>query len=1009
MRIEKIKVGKHEYICPGKILTKSTNFFSFLFFIQVPSLWTSGSPMSFHLFSDFFLGKMYLPTFKCNFYNFKFHSEIDSDKICPDLEEIKNKTLTTKYPVQASRNESCVMMLLSNFAQPEWVTIDCNSSLLLNIFCEVVLHSKPDVFINLTNLTVHCISDGILVNSSCLYLSWNECGTLTDVCRIQKHRRCLTIQSLKHLVFLVESTTAVFPPLLAVYTSNTSFALKLFSLKYDRWEKKRQELVLHTDAKGYIVMVSRLKVKQIQGNVFSCKKGSFVSLSLVCDGKVNCPNDKSDESGCVCYGHRKHKDLYNCKEVVLRNKSKICGPLYFVNKFGNCDMHLSENTAQLATVHKENCQAQQQNLLHLTTVAQEVLSTSKIDSEKLSCHDGSSVQYITSQICTFKLSRTNQLVPCKNGGHLRNCLSYSCNKLFKCFESYCIHWSYLCDDKWDCPFGEDEKTTTVCETMESCAGMYKCSGSPTCEHIGSVCDEKEDCPLGEDEHLCEIDSFLCPKNCHCLALIIRCEDTEGIPQGIQMAHLSFHFVNCKLSFLDEFHIYFHKAILFDLTMNNISTICGVHLPPKLKKFILSSNAVLEIRTLCLVPSSMHILHMDHNNISQIEANCFDPLKCLNELDLSDNPLTQLPSSTFSKQFPIERLKMNNIKLVTADANVFSESRIAIISATDYQICCLAPPKSICTVEIPWHVSCSYLLPSNSLRVSYKTVSVCNFLFNFISVLLHISKEGVFQSAFIIIVIFINFTEVLYGIYLSIIWVTDTINSGLFFLKEEKWRSHPLCFALFGLVIWYVFLCQCVLLIMSLVRLMVVKYPIDSRFKSTHFVKKLLICAVSCSSFPGLLLAIISKLTIEKLPMSLCLPFVDPHGTKTTIIVLTWCAVITQLITSLVMLMIHVLLILNLKQSEKEVVKSQPKQSQGKWFLLTQLITIVSTNILCWLPANGVFLSAMFLEKYPIEMVTWTSVVGLSVNSVGNPIIFICVWARQWAKERKKKEMVLNGR
>ena len=851
----------------------------------------------------------------------------------------------------------------------------------------------------------HCSSESIVFRNSCLHLFWNEGNKITDVCKIQNDKKCLKMQKMNQFSFLFESIPAVFPPLLALYHRKSSLALKLTSFKYHSLERKQEELLLHSAAEGFLLLVSTLKVKIIHGNVFACKNGSFVSLSVVCDGKVNCPNDNSDESGCVCHGKRNIQE-FSCKEVVLKENKKVCGLLFHRDKFGNCHMLLSGNAKQLTNV-KYRCNIHKQIQIHLSSSPREMITTNHNNSAEFPCHDGSSVQFSLGEICTYQLNINNQLTPCGNGGHLKNCLNFSCNKLFKCYESYCVPWSYVCDDKWDCPMGEDEETSKACGIIVLCAGMYTCSGKQTCLHIGSVCDGNYDCPLGDDEAICEIDSFPCPENCYCLALIIRCKDIEGIPPGLQMGYLSVHFINCNVVVLDDLLDHFNKAILFDLSRNNISKICNVPLPTSLKKFNLSWNVIFEITTICFVPNSMQDLQLSNNKISQIETNCFAPCKCLNELDLSNNPLTELPSSMFSKQLVLERLILNNIKLVNANERVFSELKIGIVFATNYHICCLAPPMSTCAMEIPWHVSCSSLLSSNSLRISYTTVCVCNIVFNFVCILLHVSQQGVFQSAFIITVVFVNFTEMLYGVYLGIIWITDRINSGLFFLKEEEWRSQSLCFAAFGLVVWYVLLCQCVLFLMSLSRLMVVEFPLDSVFKCTHFVKKLLLSAASGSFLAGFVSAFLSKITTDKLPTNLCLPFVDPFGTVTLIKILTWCVVLTQLITSCLITIMYALLLYSLKKSQKEIAKSQSKQTHNNWFLCIQLVAIVSTNVLCWLPANCIFLSTMFLAKYPVEMVTWTTVVGLSINSVVNPVIFILVWTRQWIKEKKQKKMGLN--
>ena len=94
---------------------------------------------------------------------------------------------------------------------------------------------------------------------------------------------------------------------------------------------------------------------------------------------------------------------------------------------------------------------------------------------------------------------------------------------FKCVNSYCISWEYVCDGKWDCPRGHAETFKPVCEDKHACANMYRCKNTNLHLHLGNVCDG-ENCPLGDDEILCELQQVKCPSDCECLAFVLACED-----------------------------------------------------------------------------------------------------------------------------------------------------------------------------------------------------------------------------------------------------------------------------------------------------------------------------------------------------------------------------------------------------------------------------------------------------------------------------------------------------
>ena len=54
----------------------------------------------------------------------------------------------------------------------------------------------------------------------------------------------------------------------------------------------------------------------------------------------------------------------------------------------------------------------------------------------------------------------------------------------------------------------------------------------------------------------------------------------------------------------------------------------------------------------------------------------------------------------------------------------------------------------------------------------------------------------------------------------------------------------------------------------------------------------------------------------------------------------------------------------------------------------QLIITSTSNIICWFPANVIYLSAMFLSSYSIDLVIWTTVIITPINSIINPSVFI---------------------
>ncbi len=50
---------------------------------------------------------------------------------------------------------------------------------------------------------------------------------------------------------------------------------------------------------------------------------------------------------------------------------------------------------------------------------------------------------------------------------------------------------------------------------------------------------------------------------------------------------------------------------------------------------------------------------------------------------------------------------------------------------------------------------------------------------------------------------------------------------------------------------------------------------------------------------------------------------------------------------------------------------------------------------CWISSSVIFLVAFFMDKYPTEMLVWTTVVVMPINSVVNPIVLLVI-IQKWS-------------
>ena len=295
---------------------------------------------------------------------------------------------------------------------------------------------------------------------------------------------------------------------------------------------------------------------------------------------------------------------------------------------------------------------------------------------------------------------------------------------------------------------------------------------------------------------------------------------------------------------------------------------------------------------------------------------------------------------------------------------FHGSKINFIITEDYHVCCIAPSGTVCTAFQPWYISCSDILPLLSMETFYKSISILIFILNLLSILVQI-RTYKSKKNFSIIVIIINVNDILCGIYLRFVWVADLSFSGSFHVKEEYWRSSFLCFTAFTIVLWFTVLTEFLLIFLSASRLLVTLHPLNTRFKEKQFIIKSLAFLVVCSLIFSICITLIFKSTEKISTLSICLPFIDPTGSQLIIKLITWFVVISQLATSIVIMIMHFYLLKESRKSQRNIQISKSKKDSNV-SLIIQLITITVSNILCWFPAGCVYLlSSSFFQLIPL--------------------------------------------
>ncbi len=924
------------------------------------------------------------------------------------------------HPVQ-NESHRCTIMLLFNFAQAEWMSIPCTRKLLNEILCQLHAAATPnrnglDNQIEMKS----CPRKAIVVNRTCHFFTWYKSDRPESFSKGAMTKHWISIfETIEGFQVIFNAIAAKFPPVLSPMLTHIE------TKKFMRHTYQRQFTYLKyysfvqpvSSVEGFLISTSHQNSIVKGSNLFECKSGSFASQILVCDGKSDCSDrDASDENISVC-----NKERIECHNRYSEIKMCVGSPLFFVTAKGDLsrytfgpsgtqdnfqsktsvkyDSLLCNNTRKIENFLVDDlvgdCGLDAGDEPILKSLLQLGNSFPCENPSQIACRQHHPRCYNMTEICTFRLSKYNTMMPCRNGGHLESCRQFECNTMFKCLVSYCIPWRYVRDGKWDCPVGDDEKL--IFQKQEQCRNLFRCQNTSICISIGNTCDGQIDCPQGDDEYLCSTAQTYCPVKCDCLVLAMLCINTTlQITQGKKYPYLALTLYRSETN-LRKYLYLFSGVVFAQFFHTNLTDICTVEFPTKLLYLDLSYNFVKRLEENCLFELlKIKVLLLEHNRISVVEPKIVNNLTKLIVFSLSDNPIQSIPnfvSLNFKnlKVFFLENVHFNNI-----DADILDGCDIQVIHTTDFHLCCLASLGTTCTAHRPWFRNCFQFIPNKALKIVFTSIS-CFILAlsggSACCTVKNITKQSIL--AYSLTVIAINGDDLLCGVYLSIIWISDLHFHNAFSVNEQNWRSSAVCFWAFATVVLFTTATQCVHFFLSLSRFMVIFHPVETKFKKTSFAVHFLATTHISLALVALFLTLTLAFTETHLPSNLCSPFVDPNNTVVVLKFVTWFTVLSQLATSVAVATTHICLIHHLKESQKNLTRSTGSQFVAS--VAVQLAAMSLFNILCWLPANTVYVACMFLSFYPFSLTIWTTALAFPLNSVFQPLLFLIVSFKKYIK------------
>ena len=905
--------------------------------------------------------------------------------------------------------------------EPYWIPVSCNQTILNAIICKSE-EKVSTIHQNKTTDLKFCKSFMILIRNKCYAFLWGKIGTTSVHFCIAQKSKGVSISKINSFSYIFDAVSYVntFPTL--IFQSNPNVQVVKVQNLFGKLRFVNVTTHNVTSSGNYVCAQDKVTIN-IGLNIFHCKRGGFILHTYICDGIKDCPNDNSDEFLCTCNSENisMKKNTFCMKWFTRQNRAQ-CTPNYIMEVTGICKKYefkkvIHRNELKLGRTLNKNVhdsgKSHDFSLLSNLYLVYEPQSegesillplnrqvkTFQCNPWEIHCMEGNMLCFNITDICLYQLNEEYNLYPCRNGGHLENCAEFECNMRFKCPDYYCVPWSYVCDGKWDCPFGEDEIKNEVCIGQNVCELMFRCRNEyHRCINIGNVCDNHTDCLYHDDEKFCDLNLIQCPMSCSCLIYSITCVELPDhtLLFSQSESYISVSIFKSKLT-LDIFAKKFENVKYIQIPGNNISSVCSLDVLKYILVLDISNNIVEVVESKCFSFSAfLQSIYLNDNTIVHIDEYAFHNLYYLTFLNLSSNPLTNLPSKCFSNNLALKVLNMQNVKFDNIDPNSFSSTNVKLIWTNDYKISCISPDNSLCTSYPPWYVSCSDILPGTAMKGLFRSISILTISLNIVSIsLAFLYVHNTYQN-FQIIVIGLNFSDILCGVYLMVIWVSDTILKSVYLINEDLWKSHVLCFTSLCIVLWFTISNQIILLYFSISRIRAVINPMEIRGKHWKEICYQVSVIHIFSLCLSMILTLILQYTEGHLPTTLCLPFVDPSNLSLFTKVISLTVTTIQSIVSISIIIINILIVKNINKSERFLEKASAHSNKK---MMSQLILTTTSNILCWFPCNSVYISAIFLSVCSIDVVIWTTVAIMPVNSIINPCVFIETHVKAYFRKR----------